>query len=158
MSVRVSKKEREELARMAMGVALRDPLLFRELSKRGFRLESVPEAYVEYLVKRGDPVMLELLRTAGYVLAVARYLDHLYRSGKPLKRKHLEVIAERLARLGVRPERGKWCLRLYESGWAKQEGLPYMARMDALPRWATKVYLRYCEGRPGCVGELPVVD
>jgi len=157
VSVRVSKKEKEEFARMVMGVALRDPLLFRELSKRGFDIERVPEAYVAYLVKRGDPVMLEILRAASYELAVARYLDHLYRSGKPLKRKHLEVIAERLARLGVRPERGRGCLKLYVNGWAKQEGLPFKAVMDALPQWATKVILHYCES-PRCIKELPVVD
>jgi hypothetical protein len=147
---------KEELARIVVRQAFKDPLLFRELSKRGFELERVPEAYVEYLVRRGDPVMMEVVEVARYILAVARYLDYHHRSGLPLRRRHLEVIAKRLAEIGARPERGKWCLKLYESGWAKSEGLPYMARMDALPKWATRVYLRYSES-PTCI-ELPVVD
>jgi hypothetical protein len=33
---------KEELARMVMRQALKDPRLFKELSKRGFELEKVP--------------------------------------------------------------------------------------------------------------------
>jgi hypothetical protein len=148
---------KEELARMVMRQALKDPRLFKELSKRGFELEKVPEAYVAYLFQRGDPVMMELYERTRYTLAVARYLDYLLRNGLPLRRKHLEIIAAKLARIGERPEWGRGCLQLYVNGWAKGEGLPFKARMDMIPRHATKVYLYYCES-PACARELPVVD
>jgi len=147
---------KEEFARMVMRQALKDPRLFRELSRRSFELEKVPEAYVAHLVQRGDPVILEIYERARYTLAVARYLDYLHRNALPLRRKHLEIIASKLAKMSARPEWGRGCLQLYVNGWAKQEGLPYKARMDALPQWATKVYLYYCES-PACVKELPVV-
>ena len=153
----LTEKEKKEYAAMVLKVAEKEPLLMQELHRVGFDPDRFPEAYVSYMVKRGDPLVIELLENARYTQAVARYLDYLYRNGKPIKRSRLVQIARRLTAMGYREETGIFCHDLYINGFLYGKGLPYKARLDACPQWATSVILYYCDS-PHCRKQVRVED
>jgi hypothetical protein len=129
--------------------------LFRESLKKNI---DPRVAYVEYMVKRGDPIVTEILAKAVYTRAVATYLDYLLRHNKPLKRKHLIRLAEIAKLLGFREDTGRWCCDLYKNGFIAKEGLPWMARMDMLPQYAEKVILHYDKNGKHIIKYLKVED
>jgi hypothetical protein len=133
----------EEVADDLMAPLVRDPLFRRCL----LRHIDPREAYIEYMVERGDPVVMEMLAKTVYTRAVATYLDYLLRHEKPLKRKFLIRLAEIARLLGFREDTGKWSWYLYKNALIAKEGLPYMAKMDGLPQYAKWVMLHYKNGR-----------
>jgi hypothetical protein len=153
----LTEKEKKEYVSMVLRVAEKDPLLMQELQRVGFDPEQFPEAYVSYMVKKGDPFVVELLQAARYTHAVAIYLDYLHRTNKPIKRSRLLQIAAHLTAMGYREDTGIRCHDLYINGFIYGRGLPYRARLDACPQWATAVILYYCDS-PHCRKQLRVED
>jgi len=78
----------------------------------------------------------------------------LAKNNLPIKRKFLIRIAEYLLKMGFREERGLDSMHLYINGFIEKEGLPFEARMDALPEYA-KIVILYYRGKRV---ELPVTD
>jgi hypothetical protein len=153
----LTEKEKKEYVSMVLKMAEKDPLLMQELHRVGFEPDRFPEAYVTYMVKKGDPFILELLERARYTHAVARYLDYLYKNNKSLKRSHLVQIARRLTAMGYREETGIYCHDLYINGFLYGKDLPYKAKLDACPQWASAVILYYCDS-PHCRKQVRVED
>jgi len=145
---------KEELKELVFNVAIKDPLLFKELAKVDFEEDRVPEALINYEIKKKDPIVMEILARAYYSSMVARYFDYLVKNNLPIKRKFLIRIAEYLLKMGFREERGLDSMHLYINGFIEKEGLPYEARMDALPEYA-KIVILYYRGKRV---ELPVTD
>jgi len=145
---------KEELKELVFNVAIKDPLLFKELAKVDFEEDRVPEALINYEIKKKDPIVMEILARAYYSSMVARYFDYLAKNNLPIKRKFLIRIAEYLLKMGFREERGLDSMHLYINGFIEKEGLPYEARMDALPEYA-KIVILYYRGKRV---ELPVTD
>jgi hypothetical protein len=130
----------EEIADDLMAPVLVEDPLFRE----SFKKHDDPRvAYVEYMVKRGDPIVTEIMAKAVYTRAVATYLDYLLKHNKPIKRKYLMRLAEIAKQLGFREDKGRFCCDLYVNGFIAKEGLPWKAYMDMLPQYATRVVLFY---------------
>jgi len=145
---------KEELKELVFNVAIQDPLLFKELAKIDFEEDRVPEALINYEIKKKDPIVMEILARAYYSSMVARYFNYLAKNNLPIKRKFLIRIAEYLLKMGFREERGLDSMHLYINGFIEKEGLPFEARMDALPEYA-KIVILYYRGKRV---ELPVTD
>ncbi|MCI4408779.1 MAG: hypothetical protein JHC26_06780 [Thermofilum sp.] len=145
---------KEELNELVFNVAMKDPLLFKELAKVEFNEKRVPEALINYEIKKKDPIVLEILLKAYYSSMVARYFDYLARNNLPIKRKFLIRIADYLLKMGFREERGLDSMHLYVNGFIEKEGLPFEAKMDALPEFA-KIVILYYRGKRV---ELSVID
>jgi len=151
---RITKEEKEEIKELIFNVAIKDPLLFKELAKVNFEEKRIGEALIQYEIAKQDPIVMEILYQAYYLSMVARYFDYLVRHNLPLKRKFLIRIAENLLKMGIRDEKGKFARLLYINGFIEKDGLPYEAKMDKLPEYAEKIILYYKGKRV----ELPVID
>jgi hypothetical protein len=145
----------EEIADDLMAPVLAEDPLFRESLKKNV---DPRVAYIEYMVNRGDPFVMDILAKAVYTRAVATYLDYLLRHNKPLKRKYLMRLAEIAKLLGFREDTGRWCCDLYKNGFIAKEGLPWMARMDKLPQYAETVILHYDKNGHEIIKYLKVED
>jgi len=145
---------KEELKELVFNVAIKNPLLFKELAKVEFEENRIPEALIQYEIAKRDPIVMEILSQAYYTNMVARYFDYLVKHNLTIKRKFLIRIAEYLLKMGLREESGRFALHLYVNGFIEKEGLPYEARMDALPEYA-KIVILYYRGKRV---ELPVTD
>jgi hypothetical protein len=145
---------KEELKELVFNAAIKDPLLFKFLAKVDFEEDRVPEALINYEIAKRDPIVMEILAQAYYSSMVARYFDFLVKHNLPLKRKFLIRIAENLLKMGLREERGLGAMHLYINGFIEKEGLPYEAKMDALPEYS-KIVILYYRGKRV---ELPVTD
>jgi len=154
MKSKITKEEKEEIKKLIFNAAMKDPLLFKFLAKVNFEEKRIGEALIQYEIAKRDPIVMEILAQAYYTSMVARYFDYLVKHNLTLKRKFLIRIAEYLLKMGIREERGKFALLLYINGFIEKEGLPYEARMDALPEYA-KIVILYYRGKRV---ELPVID
>jgi hypothetical protein len=145
---------KEELKELVFNAAMKDPLLFKFLAEVNFEEKRIGEALIQYEIAKRDPIVMEILAQAYYTSILARYFDYLVKHNLSLKRKFLIRIAENLLKMGLREESGRFALHLYVNGFIEKEGLPYEARMDALPEYA-KIVILYYRGKRV---ELPVTD